>query len=65
MKKVDFSFQKRLERRAILRGTGVAMALPLLGAMKPSFAKGAGGEEYVKFNPCPCIYDISKGITFK
>jgi len=40
-KKVDFSFQKRLDRRTILRGTGVTMALPMLGAMQPSFAKAA------------------------
>jgi hypothetical protein len=40
-KKVDFNFQKRMNRRAILRGTGVSLALPLLGAMKPSYAKGA------------------------
>jgi len=47
-KKVDFNFQQRLNRRAILRGTGVAMALPLLGAMKPSFAKGADAQNAPK-----------------
>jgi len=48
VKKVDFNFQQRLNRRAILRGTGVAMALPLLGAMKPSYAKGADAENAPK-----------------
>lgn len=38
---IGFNFQKRLNRRSILRGTGVSLALPLLGAMQPSFAKGA------------------------
>ncbi len=37
-KKVSFSFQKQLQRRTILRGAGVAMALPLLGAMRSAHA---------------------------
>src|SRR5690606_17530468 len=30
---------RRLDRRTFLRGAGVSMALPLLGAMEPAFAK--------------------------
>ncbi len=49
MKKVDFSFRKRLDRRTILRGTGVTLALPLLGSMKPAFAKAAEVEAPKRF----------------
>lgn len=33
-----FNFRRRLERRTLLRGAGVAMALPWLTAMQPAFA---------------------------
>ncbi len=38
MKRVHFSFQRRLQRRTLLRGTGVSMALPWLSSMAPAFA---------------------------
>ncbi len=37
-KRVQFNFRRGLDRRAVLRGTGVAMSLPWLTAMQPSFA---------------------------
>lgn len=33
------SFQKHLSRRAVLRGAGISLGLPLLDAMRPAFAK--------------------------
>lgn len=42
MKNVNFNFGRRISRRAVLRGAGVALALPLLDAMTPAF--GAVGE---------------------
>lgn len=38
MKNVNFNFGRRISRRAMLRGAGVALALPLLDAMTPAFA---------------------------
>jgi hypothetical protein len=38
MKNVNFNFGRRISRRAVLRGAGVALALPLLEAMTPAFA---------------------------
>ena len=38
MKNIHFGFGRQLHRRALLRGTGVAMALPWLTAMRPAFA---------------------------
>jgi hypothetical protein len=38
MKNVNFNFGRRISRRAVLRGAGVALALPLLDAMTPAFA---------------------------
>lgn len=37
-KNVSINFQKQLDRRTLLRGAGVAMALPLLSAMSPAHA---------------------------
>ena len=37
-KKVHFNFGRSVNRRTILRGTGVSLALPWLGAMNPAFA---------------------------
>ncbi|MEQ9407149.1 MAG: DUF1552 domain-containing protein [Fuerstiella sp.] len=42
MKNIYFGFQRRLARRTLLRGAGVALGLPLLSAMRPAFA---GTEE--------------------
>ncbi len=33
------SFQKHLSRRAVLRGAGISLGLPLLDAMRPAFSK--------------------------
>jgi len=38
MKNVNFNFGARLSRRALLRGAGVSLSLPLLEAMTPAFA---------------------------
>jgi len=37
-KRVHFNFRQQLDRRSVLRGAGVAMTLPLLGAMTPAYA---------------------------
>ncbi|MCB1087202.1 MAG: DUF1552 domain-containing protein, partial [Verrucomicrobiae bacterium] len=34
----SFTFQKRLSRRAVLRGAGISLGLPLLDAMRPALA---------------------------
>ena len=39
-----FVTRKYLSRRTILRGMGVAMALPVLDAMTPAFAKATAGQ---------------------
>lgn len=39
-KPVHFNFQRKLSRRTILRGAGVAMATPWLSAMSSAFAAG-------------------------
>lgn len=38
-KQVNFGFGSRLDRRTVLRGSGVAMSLPWLTAMRPAFAR--------------------------
>jgi hypothetical protein len=38
MKPVNFSFGSSLSRRAVLRGAGITLGLPLLDAMVPAFA---------------------------
>ncbi len=37
-KRVSFAFGKKLDRRTILRGTGVGLSIPWLGAMQAAFA---------------------------
>ncbi|MGB7325257.1 MAG: DUF1552 domain-containing protein [Rubripirellula sp.] len=37
-RQVQFNFRRALDRRTVLRGSGVAMSLPWLTAMQPSFA---------------------------
>lgn len=39
-KRVYFAAKTQLQRRTMLRGTGVAMALPWLSAMQPAFSAG-------------------------
>lgn len=48
-KKVHFNFQQKLGRRSLLRGAGVAMALPWLGAMSSSFAKSGESKTPRRF----------------
>lgn len=38
MNRLHFGFRRQLNRRAVLRGTGVAMSLPWLSAMRSAFA---------------------------
>jgi Protein of unknown function (DUF1552). len=40
-RQVAFDFQQRIDRRCLLRGAGVAMAMPWLSAMQPAFGAGA------------------------
>jgi len=37
-RQTHYDFQRRLDRRSLLRGAGVAMAMPWLSAMQPAFA---------------------------
>lgn len=39
----NFNFGHRIDRRTVLRGTGVAMSLPRISAMRPAFADDAVG----------------------
>ena len=39
MKSLNISTKNALSRRSFLRGTGVALSLPLLDAMIPAFAR--------------------------
>jgi len=48
-KHVHFNFQRRLDRRSFLRGTGIALAMPWLSAMTPSFAKAAAVKSPQRF----------------
>ena len=38
-----------LSRRAVVRGAGVSLCLPLLDAMKPAFASGSNGKDAKRF----------------
>jgi len=50
MKKfTHFNFQRKLNRRSVLRGAGVAMALPWLGAMQPAFAIASSNSTARRF----------------
>jgi len=39
--RIHYDFQRRLDRRSLLRGAGVAMAMPWLSAMQPAFGAAA------------------------
>src|SRR5262245_38948735 len=56
-----FITKKALSRRTFLRGAGTAIALPLLDAMIPAFAKAAAGAPVKRFgvvyHPNGVIYD--------
>lgn len=50
MNNVHFSFLRQLNRRTLLRGAGVSLALPWLSAMRPAFAgtaEQAGPKRFV------------------
>lgn len=49
MKKVTFTLGKKLSRRTVLRGAGVAMSLPFLDAMAPAFATPTTGPKAKRF----------------
>jgi len=44
-----FTFQKHLSRRAVLRGAGISLGLPLLDAMSPAFAIAAQAAPAKRF----------------
>lgn len=44
-----FTFQKQLSRRALLRGAGITLSLPLLEAMTPAFAKVQEARQAKRF----------------
>ncbi len=46
-----FNFQTRLDRRAVLRGSGVVMSLPWLSAMRSAFAREVDGEDHAREQP--------------
>jgi len=46
---VNILSRKALSRRAVLRGAGAALALPLLDAMTPALAQGAGPKPAHRF----------------
>ena len=45
----SFTLQKRLSRRAMLRGAGVTLGLPLLDAMLPAFGAAPAGAQAKRF----------------
>tara|TARA_Y100001934_G_scaffold76429_1_gene95090 strand:+ start:6657 stop:7931 length:1275 start_codon:yes stop_codon:yes gene_type:complete len=49
MKRVSLTLGKKLSRRTVLRGAGVAMGLPLLDAMSPAFAAASKGPKARRF----------------
>ncbi len=48
-KSIQFNFQKRVSRRAILRGAGVSLSLPWLSAMSPAFAASEDSKSPKRF----------------
>lgn len=48
-KSVWFNFRKSVSRRTILRGAGVSISLPWLGAMTPAFASSAESQSPRRF----------------
>jgi hypothetical protein len=46
---IHFNFRRQLDRRRMLRGTGVAMSLPWLSAMRTSFASSAATKSPQRF----------------
>lgn len=49
MKSVHFNFQRQLSRRALLRGAGISLGLPLLDAMTPAFAAAPAAQQAKRF----------------
>lgn len=48
-KSVQFNFKKSVSRRTILRGAGVSLSLPWLGAMTPAFASSEKSQAPKRF----------------
>ena len=46
---IQFNFQRKLDRRTVLRGAGVAMAMPWLSAMSQTFAASADTQAPQRF----------------
>lgn len=51
-----------LDRRTFLRGTGVALALPLLEAMQPTLSRAAAAEEKAKPRRRMVLIDLGFGL---
>jgi hypothetical protein len=49
MKNVNFSFGKKISRRAVLRNAGICLGLPLLDAMTPAFTATQTGAKAKRF----------------
>jgi hypothetical protein len=49
MKNIHYNFGSRISRRALLRGAGVSLGLPLLEAMTPAFAAPAQAKTAKRF----------------
>ena len=48
-REVHFNFQRKIDRRTVLRGAGVAMAVPWLSAMTEAFADSVASEPPRRF----------------
>ena len=68
-----FSFNKHLDRRLFLKGSGTAIALPFLGAMVPAFAadkKETSPRRFLAINAglgyhCPYFFPETPGKDYK
>lgn len=49
MKNIFFGNQRQMQRRTLLRGAGVSLALPWLTAMQPAFASSASNQSPRRF----------------
>lgn len=73
MKNVHFNFGAHLSRRAVLRGAGISLGLPLLEAMTPAFAAVKEAKQAKRFvgvsmalglhNPNLVPQDAGRGYT--
>ena len=68
-----FSFNKHLDRRLFLKGSGTAIALPFLGAMTPAFGsekKETSPRRFLAINAglgyhCPYFFPETPGKDYK